>query len=300
MSATEVSSEAAATHPRWQADTALVIVALIWGATFVLIKNAVEHASVLLFLGMRFGIAALALVVIFALRGGLKRVFSKGSIAGGLLAGVCLFGGYFFQTEGLRYTTPGNSGFITGLYIVLVPLLSAAIYRKLPTRSEWIGVALAAAGMAVMMVRRELLAINWGDLLTVGCAILFAFHMIVLSRVSPKMAVERLTLLQLTTCAVLGLAAAPFFETPRILVNSTVISALLITSLFATALAFTVQTWAQRFTSPTRTALIFSLEPVFALVTSYVLKVEEVSTKSLAGAVLILAGILVVELKPAR
>jgi drug/metabolite transporter (DMT)-like permease len=284
--------------PRWQTDAALASMCLIWGATFVLVKSALADASTLLFLALRFSLAAVALALIFGFRRGWRAVFNRGPVLPGVLAGCCLFGGYFLQTEGLKYTTPGKSGFLTGLSIVFVPVLSAVVLRRGPQLIEIAGVILGSLGMALMTITGASLQVNFGDALTIGCAFLYAVHILLLAHFSTRMSLERLTLLQIVTCAVLAGSTFAFFE--RVHFRPTILLwvAVLVTALLATALAFTVMTWAQRFTPPTRAALIFALEPVFALLTSLVLGVEEVGGRALGGAACILTGILVVELKP--
>jgi drug/metabolite transporter (DMT)-like permease len=284
--------------PQWQTDAALASMCLVWGATFVLVKSALADASTLLFLALRFSVAAVALAVIFGLRRGWRTVLNRGPVLPGVVAGCCLFGGYFLQTEGLKYTTPGKSGFLTGLSIVFVPVLSALVLRRGPQLIEVAGVLLGCMGMALMTVSRDALHINFGDALTIGCALLYAVHILLLAHYSKRMSLERLTLLQIVTCAVLAGSTFPLFEEIHFRPSTVLWVAVLVTALLATALAFTLMTWAQRFTPPTRAALIFALEPVFALATSLVLGVEEVGARALAGAACILTGILVVELKP--
>jgi drug/metabolite transporter (DMT)-like permease len=286
--------------PRWQSDLALASICLVWGATFVLVKSALADVSTLLFLAMRFGLAVLALAVIFSFRRGWRAVLRPGPVLPGVIAGCCLFGGYFLQTEGLKYTTPGKSGFLTGLYIVLVPVLSAVVLRRTPQPNELGGVVLGSIGMSLMTVSPDALHINFGDALTLGCAFLYAIHILLLAHFSTRMTVERLTLLQILTCAVLATASFPFFERVHFRPSPTLWFTVAVTALLATALAFTLMTWAQQFTAPARAAVIFSLEPVFALVTSVAVGAEEVGGRALAGSACILAGILVVELKPMR
>ncbi|MBI1895345.1 MAG: DMT family transporter [Acidobacteria bacterium] len=278
----------------WKAELALASVCLIWGSTFVLVKEALQDVSTLLFLTLRFSVAAAALTLLFR---GRAAHAPPGSWRGGVITGACLFSGYFVQTLGLRYTTPGKSGFITGLYVVLVPVFAAAVYRKLPQPSEVAGVTLATLGVALLSFDANS-PMNRGDVLTLGCAVLYAFHILLLGRYSPVMPVERLAVLQIATGAAIGLVTFWWVETPYLRATPRVWLALAVTSLLATALAFTVQTWAQRYTTATRTALVFALEPVFALLASYVWIREVFLPRALFGAVLILAAILVVEWKP--
>ncbi len=281
---------------RLKADLALIFVSLVWGATFVLIKQALDSVSTILFLTLRFTIAAAALAALF-----LGRVSnSLRQWRAGALVGSFLFTGYCLQTTGLRYTTPSKAGFITGFYIVLVPVFSAAVYRRAPQAAEVAGVALASVGMCLLTLPSLRLEIGYGDLLVLGSAVAYAFHILVLGRFSAEMSYETLSVSQITTGALLGAISFWWLEKPHILFHANVIVALAVTGLLATALAFAVQSWAQQFTTPTRTALIFALEPVFAWLTSYVLTGELLSPRGAAGAVLILTGVLLVELKPAR
>jgi drug/metabolite transporter (DMT)-like permease len=288
------------TPSHWRAEFGLASICLVWGATFVVVKGALADVSTLLFLGIRFTLATLVLLAIFLFRRGIGAAFRRGPVLGGVVAGCCLFAGYFLQTEGLKFTTPGKCGFITGLYIVLVPLLSSIVERRVPGRFEWLGVALATTGMGLMAIDGQSLKINIGDALTAGCALMYAVHILVLGHFSPTMSVERLTLLQLGTCAMLGLTASPLFEKVYFQQTPSAWTAIVVTAVLATALAFTIQTWGQKYTTPTRTAIIFSLEPVFALATSYAVGAETLTARSISGAACILAGILAVELKPAK
>ncbi|MEK7405717.1 MAG: DMT family transporter [Acidobacteriota bacterium] len=282
----------------WRADLALVAVSLIWGATFVVVKEALRDSSTLLFLSLRFTLATLALGLVFR---PLPSKFAGGGtlVRGGLLAGACLFGGYVLQTVGLRYTTPSKSAFLTGLSIVLVPVLGALVRGQAPRAREALGIAAATLGMGLMTFQGSLLRMNRGDLLTLACAVAFAVHILVVGHYAPRFSFQALTLVQIATAAALASASFWWAETPQIRWRPGVILALIVTGLLATALAFAIQAWAQQYTTPNRTALIFALEPVFAWLTSFLLTGELLSPRASAGAVLILAGILLVELKRA-
>ena len=284
--------------PGWLVDLSLVVVCLIWGATFILVKQALPDISTLLFLTLRFTAAAFLLALIF--RKQFRAPNLRPSLRAGFLAGLCLFSGYVLQTFGLKYTSASKTGFITGLYIPLVPLFSGLIYKKIPQISEIFGVLTAFAGMALMTIQTDLLEVNQGDLLVAGCAVVYAFHILLLGRFASSANLGVLIVTQIATGMGVGAATFWWAEPVRLQWSTNVWVALLVTSLLATALAFSVQTWAQRFSSPTRTALIFSMEPVFAWATSYVLAGELLSRRGTAGAALILAGILLVELKPLR
>jgi drug/metabolite transporter (DMT)-like permease len=199
----------------------------------------------------------------------------------------------------LKYTGAGKSGFITGLYIVLVPLLGAAIFRRWPQTRELLGVLAAAAGMTALTLPSLSggFQFNRGDLLTVGCAVVFAIHLLVLGYYSKRESFQAVALGQIA-CAALLSGASLSLEPPQARWNRQVVFAIVLTAIFATAVAFALQTWGQKYTTPTRTALIFSLEPVIALATAIAVGGESLTPSALLGGTLILGGILVVELKP--
>jgi len=282
----------------WRVDGSLVAVTLIWGATFVLVKQALADVSTLLFLTLRFSIAAALLALVF--RKEFRAPNASASLLRGMIAGVFLFGGYVLQTAGLRFTSASKAGFITGLYVPLVPIIGGLILQKLPQISELVGIVIACAGLILLTVQKDILDISRGDLLVAGCAAAYACHIVILGRFAPRSNLGVVTVAQIATGAVLGATTFWWVEPVRLAWSVNVWIALGVTSLLATALAFLVQTWAQRWSSPTRTVLIFSLEPVFAWLTSYLIAGEVLPRRGVAGAALILAGILVVELKPIR
>ncbi len=283
---------------RWKAELALVAIAFVWGSTFVLVKAALEHISVLLFLALRFLLAAAVLGSIYR-RHLAAIVWARPQrLWGGIATGLSLFAGYVFQTVGLRFTTPSKSAFLTGLAIPLVPLLSALLWRIAPKAAELAGLAVATAGMALMTLPAEGLEFNPGDLLTLGAAFFFALHLLAVGHFSPRDGFERLSLIQIFTVAALASATFWWAEDEFLRWSDTLIAALGVTGLVATAAALTIQAWAQRRTSYTRTAVIFAAEPVFAAGTSFAVLGETLTARGWAGAGLILAGILIVELKP--
>ncbi len=285
---------------RWQADSALALVALVWGSTFVVVKQAITEISALYFLSLRFSLASLCLLVLFvpAFRR-LPRHQLLSGLRGGFLTGLFLWAGYVLQTFGLRYTSAGNSGFLTGLYIVLVPIIGAIVYRQKPSPREIFGLALAAVGMLLMTLpgSGSVFSVNFGDLLTIACAVAFAFHLLVLGYFSKRESVEAVALGQLA-CAALLSTVSLTVERPVARWSAGVIVAVVLTAVFATALAFALQTWGQKHTTATRTALIFALEPVFALVTAWFFG-EPWRWAGVLGGALILGGIVTVELRSA-
>ena len=284
---------------RLRAEIALAANTLVWGSTFVVVKRAIEGISPLLFLTFRFTIAAAALLLVFPTA--LAKSPDRGrALRAGLLAGCFLFGGYAFQTFGLRLTSPAKSAFITGLSIPMVPLVAAMAYRIRPRRFEIGGVLCATAGLALMTLEGERLAIGRGDLLTLACALCYAAHIVTVGHYAAAVRFDTLAVLQVGTAAVGSMVSFWRFEPAYVQWSTGLIAAVIFAGLVATAGAFTVQAWAQQYTTATRTALIYALEPVFAWITSYVVTGESLSARAVFGAVLILAGILLVELKPGR
>ncbi len=291
---------------RLRADLALVLIAFIWGATFITTKASLAHASVLLFLTLRFTLAAVALGVLYyfqSQRSGGEQIPSEGSggkraILGGMAAGSCLFLGYVLQTIGLKYTTATKTGFITGLYVVVVPLLGSLVYRTVPKLLELAGVGIAGFGMALLTLPNEGWALEGGDLFVASSTIPYAAHLILVVRIARWCSPVALALYQTVTGAVLGASVFWWVETPFVHWNGELMSGLAITALLATAFAFTLLTWAQRSTTATRSAVILTLEPLFAWLTSLIFAGEQLSGRATIGAVLILSSILVVELKP--
>jgi len=216
------------------------------------------------------------------------------------MIGVFLFLGYLFQTLGLRTTTPPKSAFLTGLATVMVPLLAMLVYRIKPRIFELAGVLAATLGMGLMTLNGPIGSISRGDLLTLGGAIAFSAHIVATGHFAESIGYELLSVMQIGTAAVCALLLFSQVESPHIVWQPIVVVTILVTALLCTALAFTVQAWAQHYTTATRTALIYAVEPVVAWMTSYLLAGEGLSARGAAGAGLILAGVLLVEMKPVK
>jgi len=270
--------------------------AFVWGSTFVLVKNALLDCGPQLFNAIRFSLAAIVLIVLY--RRHLAGI-SRRTVFSGMLVGVFLAAGYMFQNAGLRLTTPSKSAFLTGLNVILVPVFLTLGWGRKINRWTLLGVAAAFFGLYLLTVPAGvsgLAGINPGDLLTLGCAAAFALQIIVLGRAIQREAFRQIVVIEIATCAVLVTLAAAF-EQPRFVVSSTVLWALGITTFFSTVAGFAAQGWAQQYTPPSHTALIFSTEPVFAWGASYLLIGERLGARGAVGAVLILAGVLLSELR---
>jgi drug/metabolite transporter (DMT)-like permease len=287
---------------QWVADTSLLVVAFIWGATFVLVQNAISFLEPLSFNGVRFLLAGLFLLIWLLIfhRPQLK-MWNVSLLLSGVFMGFWLFSGYAFQTIGLLYTTSSKAGFITGLSVVLVPLFAFFLLKQKPKANAILGVLIAAIGLYLLTMSGEL-SVNKGDLLVFLCAVSFGMHIVMTGKYSSQFPTLLLTITQIFTVAILCVISSFFFEdwtqmlNRAVLQKSEVWSALLITSLLATAFAFLVQTNFQRYTTATRVALIFAMEPVFAALTAYIWANERLTISALVGCLLILLGMILAEL----
>jgi drug/metabolite transporter (DMT)-like permease len=293
----------------------MLFVVAVWGSTFVLIKGALTDATPAAFNLIRMTLAFAVLAVAYH---SAWRSIRRTHIAAGALVGLCLALGYQFQTIGLARTTPSKSAFITGLVVVLVPLFSIvpnlrAPGARPPRWNAFLGAALAFTGILLLTAPAahdaasagtlagllpDLSTINLGDLLTLGCAIGFAFHCIALSHVSPRIGFRPLAILQVGFCALFMAVSLPFIEHPHIHWTGRLVIALTIAAVLATAAAFSIQSWAQSILPPTHTALLLTMEPVFAWITSFLIMGERLGLRPASGALLILAGIALTELVP--
>ena len=276
-----------------QADLWLVLVTVIWGSTFVVVKNELNNVGPLAFVGLRFSFGLLFMLLLA--HRALLRV-DRRQIAAGCLIGVFLFGGYALQTVGLGYTTASKAGFITGLSVVLAPLFARVILRHGPSGLEMLGVGLATLGLGLLSLG-DGLEPALGDLLVLGCAACFALHIVAISAFAPKMDAMALTTVQIGVVAVAGLALTAAVEPVQRLPGPGTIGVAAAMGLVATALTLSIQNRVQVFTTPTHTALVFSLEPVFAGLFGYLLLSERLGPRELVGCALILAGMVVAELK---
>ncbi|MDQ4142284.1 MAG: DMT family transporter [Actinomycetota bacterium] len=279
------------------AELGLVGVAAVWGLTFPMVKDAVAGFPVTTFLAYRF-LAAFVLVALISLASprGLRRLDRRGWIAG-IVMGVFLTGGYVLQTLGLERTSASNAGFITGLFVVLTPVFGALFLRQRAGPAAWIAAGVSAFGL-FLLSRTGGTGDVEGDLLVLGCACCFAFHILATARAVEEHDVGALLAVQLAVCgfSTFGVAtAAGDLSVPE---GSSLWLALVVTAFFATAVGFYIQTYAQRRTSASRTALILASEPAFAGLFAYLLLGETLTLPGWAGALLILGSIVAVEVVP--
>jgi len=285
---------------RARADLALCFCSLIWGSTFVLVKDALADVSVIVYLAVRFSLAAAVMGMLYWRS--LRRIRS-GTFWAGVQIGFFMLGGYVFQTAGLKFTTPSKAAFITGSSVVLVPILLAGFGRRQINAWSWAGAFSALTGLYFLTIPREGLgALNRGDPLVFVCAVMFALHIIFVGRYIERYSVGALSFLQVATTAAISTCLVPVasfggWESPRINWTGKLIFAVLVTAIGSTVIGFSLQVWAQQYTSATHTAVLLSLEPVFAAVTSWLMAAEHLGRRTLFGGALIFAGILLVELR---
>jgi drug/metabolite transporter (DMT)-like permease len=275
-----------------KADAVLLAMTALWGLTFVVVKDALGRADPFIWLALRFLIGAVVLTAIARRRGG--AVDRKAS----LVLGALLWLGFALQTTGLQYIPPSRSAFITGMFVVLTPLASIAVFRRVPRAPSLAGVVLAFAGTYWLTGAEPGAAAGGrallGDLLTFGCAVAYSFHLSLTEKYAAGSAPAALVAAQLWVVCGLSAAAVPF-GTLRLEVTPGLVAALLYTGVVASALAFTVQTWAQVRTTAVRAALVIATEPIFATAYSVAGGRETLSARAVVGGALILLGVVVAE-----
>ena len=287
------------------ADFLLLLVAFVWGTTFVIVQNALDFLKPFSFNGVRFTMASVLLIVWLLIfqRNQLKECNRK-LIFSGIFLGLWLFVGYATQTAGLLFTTSSKAGFITGLSVVLVPIFSLFLLKQKPSRNAILGIVVATVGL-YLLTMTDSVSLTIGDGLVFICAVAFALQIIFTGKYSSSYPTLLLTVIQITTVAILSMIGAFLFEdwqnmfTTDILLDTNVLTALIITSLFATAIAFLIQTSVQKYTTPTRVALIFAMEPVFAALTGFIWAGDRLSVSAFLGCLFIFAGMVFSEM-PSR
>jgi drug/metabolite transporter (DMT)-like permease len=275
---------------RKKAEALLVSITFIWGSTFVIVKDALRDASPVPFLAVRFTLAGILLFLVLG-----RGPFDRRAIVPGLVLGVFLFGGYLGQTWGLVYTTPSKAAFITGFSVILVPLILMLGGTRMRA-ANIVGALVGLAGIYLLVVPSGLSSVNRGDVLVLFGACSFALHIVLVGHYTKRLSFQHLVPLQVLAVGILALLALPVDRAPMLHWTLRLVVALIVTAVFATRVAFSVQNWAQQYTPPAHTALIFALEPVFAAITSRVVLGEHLGLKALLGAALILCGMIVSEL----
>lgn len=270
------------------APWALLAVAAMWGISFVWMKDILDQQDVYSFLTSRFIVAAAAMI---ALRPSVMKRFTKELIVKGLVIGMALGSGYIFQTLGLERTTPAITGFITGLYVVFTPLLASIFLKERLTKAMWGYVFLAVLGLGILSV--EGWSVGLGEIFVLISAVLFAIHIILLGSWSKNFDAYALTVMQLIGCALLASIPASIngFVAPP---DAQVWGVIIFTALFATAIAFVIQTWSQARISTTKVAVILTMEVVFAALFSFLYGMEPFTLRLALGGTLVLIAMLAI------
>jgi drug/metabolite transporter (DMT)-like permease len=292
---------------KYTGEAALILMTVIWGGTFVIVKESLNDISSMLFIAFRFATASLLLIMFLFIK---KIKVDKKAILPGIIIGLFLFSGFVFQTLGLKLTSATKSGFITGTLIVFIPFVQILVEKRFPTKGAILGIALvftgllflSSGGSSITNFISELGAsFNLGDIFTLICAVFFAFHVVYIDVYSAKYNYWILLATQLSTVAVLGFAASFLFagvsvEAMQINFTKYLIFGLLYTSLLATLLNIGLQTKFQKVVSPTKAGIIYSFEPIFAALFAFFLLGEKISNFGLLGCVMIFLGLIVAEL----
>jgi drug/metabolite transporter (DMT)-like permease len=269
---------------------ALIAVTAVWGVTFVQVKDAVALYPLFAFLAVRFAIATATLALPAAKR---VRDLGRSGLAGGAFLGLLLAAGYALQTAGLQRTTVSSTGFITGMYVVLTPLIALVLYRSRSGLAAWAGVLLATAGLAMLSgIQAGSVA---GDLLVLAAAGVYSLQIVLMERYAPRHDALAFTFVEMAAACLGLLAVALALGDLGVPHGWTVWGALLVTGVFASALGYLVQTWAQRRTSATRTALAFTMEPVWTAFFGYTLAGDRLGALGWGGCAAIMAGIVLAE-----
>ena len=273
------------------APWALLTVSAAWGLSFVIMKSAIERQSVNNFLFTRFVLAVLVMILI---RPQVIKHFNKDLLLRGFGAGFLLGGGYIFQTVGLANTGAAITGFVTGLYVILTPLFAAVIFKDRISNTTWLYVFMATVGLALLSLKGW--SIGFGELMVFFSAIAFAAHITALSKWSAGRDVYAMTITQLTMCAAMtGVASA--FEGYSAPPDSGVWAVVVFTAVFATAIAFIVQTWSQAHMSATKVAVILTMEVVFAAFFAIIFAGERLTLQAALGGILVVAAMYLIVLK---
>ena len=276
------------------APWALLTVAMAWGLSFVIMKDAIERQSVNNFLFTRF---SLAIVVMVLIRPRVIKLMTMELVMRAGAAGLFLGSGYIFQTLGLARTGAAITGFVTGLYIVLTPLFASIILRQRVNRFTWSCIAIATIGLALLSIHGW--SVGFGELLIFISAIFFALHIIALSKWSSGRDAYAMTVVQLAMCALLaGIASIPGGYSPP--PDFGVWSVVAFTAIFATAIAFIIQTWSQAHMSPTKVAVILTMEVVFAALFAIIFGGESLTLQSTIGAAMVVTAMYLIVLKEGK
>lgn len=292
-------------YNKYKGEVNLLIVTLLWSATFVIVKGALEDISSMLFIGLRFLIAGLILLPIVIRQ---KLDWKNSKLLPPIILGVLLFLGFASQTIGLKHTSATKSAFLTGSAVVIIPFLQLIIEKKKPKTGPLIGVAVVLIGILFLSGGNSIVTLltdivtnfNFGDFLTLICAVFFALYVVYLDMLSAKYIFWMLLIVQIGVTAFLSFTTAMVFdfinyEPLRIELTTQLSFGIIYTSIFATLFTTTLQTKYQKLVSPTKAGIVYSFEPIFAAIIAFVFLSERITAFGLLGAILIFVGLIISE-----
>ena len=291
---------------KYLSEGSLLFITIIWGATFVIIKGALSEITPMLFIAVRFTLAAVLLFPFF-FRSVLNS--SKETIKDGLILGVIYFLGFATQTIGLQYTTATKSAFITGTFVLFTPIFQLIFEKKIPGKGNLIGILFVILGLIFLSSKGENAldvfseigsGFNIGDFFTLICAVFFAMYLVYLDISSKKHDYKPLVFIQISLTGLLGIISALFvsatgMQAEKLIINSSLIFAIIYTSVFATIIASTIQTKFQKVVTPTKAGIILSFEPIFSAIFAFFILTEKISNFAALGCILIFLGLIVAE-----
>jgi drug/metabolite transporter (DMT)-like permease len=283
-----------------KSDFVLFFVASIWGLAFVAQRIGMDHIGPFTFNGIRFVLGCISLLpVIYLRRNKSAEKNTPGLLKSGIISGIFLFAGISLQQVGLVYTTAGKAGFITGLYVVLVPLLGVVLKQDTPSKGTWIGALLAGTGLYLLSVTQDM-TIEFGDLLVLLSAVCFAFHLIIIARFAVRFNAASLCLVQCLVCSILSLLTAMGFETFVLADILNVLVPLFYGGIMSVGVAYSLQIYGQKNSPPSHAAIILCLESLVAAIGGWVILNELLSVRAVLGCALMLTGMLVSQLVPKK
>jgi len=271
-------------------DLLLVLITMIWGGTFLVVKDAVKLSGPFIYLALSYSVGTLTLALIFR-----KRLLhiTRSELISGTIIGLFLFTGYALQTTGLQYTTVSKAGFITGLYVPLVPLFAFFVLRQRPTLGAIVGVVLSLLGLTLLSVNNRFnLAFGFGEMLILGGAFAFAMHIVCIGKFAPRADAINLAIVQLALSALLSFLIMPIVREPFTIPPLPFWGAVLFMGVVDVAFTFLTMNWVQQFVSSTRATLIYALEPMWAALFGYLLAGDKLSLLAWIGCGFILSGML--------
>lgn len=275
-----------------KADLSLLGITIIWSASFALMKQGIKDIPPYTFIFIRFLIGAAFLSIIFPKK---FMLMNRKTLKYGTIIGLFLAGGCILQIVGLQYTTASKSGFLTGLQAIFVPIVIGLLYKKLPSPKTILGIVFAIAGLGLLTLNGAGSGVNAGDLLTIVCAVCYAFQIIIIDKYGDEIDSILLTIIELAVTSVCGLILGFAFEGLHMTFTPFSTFSILFTGLLCSAVAYGVQIAAQKFTSPTHTVVIFLAEPVFSAIIAAIFLKESMTLLMVMGCILILAGMFMAE-----